>query len=339
MPYELTFSGYTDFYYSSFNNTTIDDFQPLTTVGSIPGFKNNISTFGINLETQNFRGQFTTHSGRIVGATWDSELPGIQEAYLGVHLFKDFYIDAGYFITHIGMESFMPKENLLSSTSIITYNEPFYQRGIRAEYGGIKNVDIQLWLLDGYNLFRDNNESKSIGLLISYEKDNFSASYSNIIGQELNVFDENSLRTYHNAYITYEFYKNIFELNTSLDFATQAPTSNISSQFMLSYITTLRVNITKRLSGTIRYESQNDQDGILNSQVTPSKVVGLNMYGVTYGIGYEKENRYYFRYEMRNLQPRENSINPFNLTGGRTEHLLTAGIMFEAKISKKQTKK
>jgi hypothetical protein len=268
-----------------------------------------------------------------VNATWDSQLQHIQEAYLGVHFFKDLYLDAGYFITHIGMESFMPKENLLSSTSIITYNEPFYQRGLRLQYSGLEHFDFQLWLLDGYNLFRDNNDSKSVGMAVSYEKGKFNASYSNIIGQELIPFDDNVLRTYHNFYITYEFYKNIFEINTSIDIGTEAPSAFFERKLMFANINTLRINLTKRLSTTFRYETQNDQNGMLTGEfLLDESIAGINIYGLTAGIGYEIQDQFYLRYEFRNLQERGNSIKVFNSEGSRNEHLVTIGWMFEHKV-------
>lgn len=338
--YALTFHGYTDFYYSQFTGKN-SDLQPLTTVGAVPGiFRNNISAVGLNFKNTYFRSQFTAHSGNIVNATWDSQLPVIQEANVGLHLFKDFYIDAGYFTTHIGMEGFMPKDNLLSSTSIITFNKPFYQRGIRAQYGGVKNFDIQLWLLDGYNIFRDNNESKSIGMLISYEKNKFTVSYSNIIGLEPTALGNDAFRTYHNAYINYEFFKNIFEINSSIDIGTQAGIEGASTKTMIAYINTLRVNITKRISATTRFESQNDSAGILTGQgFTESDLIGINMYGITFGLGYEIDDSFYLRYETRRLQERSNSLSIFDNTNSRTEHLVTIGLMFEAKIKNNQNKK
>ncbi len=336
MNFDLTFNGYTDFYYSQFNNN-LTDIQPLTTVGAVPGiFRNNISALGVSFKNKYIRSQFTAHSGNIVNATWDSQLSVIQEANIGLHLFEDFYIDVGYFTTHIGMESFMPKNNLLSSTSIITFNEPFYQRGIRAQYEGIKNFDFQLWLLDGYNLFRDNNDSKSIGMLISYEKNNFKVSYSNILGVEPTILNNDAFRTYHNAYINYEFLNNIFEINSSIDIGTQAGLEDSASKLMIAFINTFRVNITDRISATIRHESQNDSAGVLTGVgFTESSLEGINMSGLTYGIGYELGDSFYFRYETRTLRQRENSVQIFDNTDSRTEHLVTIGLMFEAKIKNK----
>lgn len=334
---ELNFSAYIDYYASSFDNESTDINQPLTTVGARPArFRKNISLLGINLKHKYFRAQFTSHSGRIVDATWDSETPGIQEAYAGLHLFPDLYVDAGYFTTHIGMESFMPKENLLSSTSIITYNEPFYQRGARVVYEGLKNYEFQLWLLDGYNLFRDNNNSKSIGLLASYEKGDLVFSYSNILGQEPVSAMDDAFRTYHNLYTNYTFLRDIFELRLSTDFATQTSVGNIEAKTMFACIAAIRVNITPRLSTTFRYEYQNDkQDMIGGSYPVPGTTVGLvsgiNMDGYTFGVAYELKGLY-LRYEVRNLADRQNSIAVFGNSSKRSEQLFTIGFAFDTKL-------
>ena len=331
--WEINFSAYWDFYSSSFDNESIDNYQPLTTVGSIPGrFKRNISLLGINIKHKYFRAQYTRHNGSIIGATWDSQLPNTQEAYVGLHIFPDFYADAGYFTTHIGMESFMPKENLLSSTSIITYNEPFYQRGARAVYEGFKNLELQFWVLDGYNLFRDNNDKKSIGLLASYEKNNLTVSYSNIIGQEP-VLGGDALRIYHNMYTNYTFFKEIFEAQFSVDFATQQGTSLTENKIMLAYIAALRINITKRLSITGRYEKQDDKDGMIGGEYeTGNNFSGINMSGYTGGISYEFPDRAYIRYEVRTLQNQDVNLQVFGTESNRIEQLFTVGLMFDFQI-------
>ncbi len=122
--------------------------------------------------TELIRGNIGLQFGDIPKLNWpqapNEYLQFIQEANIGVSPYKNSWIDAGYFLTHIGGEGIIPKYNFFMSVSLLTYYEPIYQSGIKYSYSG-KKFYSSLMLLNGYNVLVDNNKNKSFGLQIGYK--------------------------------------------------------------------------------------------------------------------------------------------------------------------------
>lgn len=94
----------------------------------------------------------------------------VQEAYAGFMLANNLWLDAGFFLTHVGEEGFFPKDNFLSSLALTTLYEPFGQSGLRLTYSFNDKWTAQLHLLNGYGLTfgRANTATKAVGLQIDY---------------------------------------------------------------------------------------------------------------------------------------------------------------------------
>ena len=82
----------------------------------------NIAQFALTYKHTWVRSRLAFHYGDMTLSSWDPILNMVQETNAGVHLSKGFWLDAGLFTTHIGTELFMPKDNLLSSLALVTYN-------------------------------------------------------------------------------------------------------------------------------------------------------------------------------------------------------------------------
>jgi hypothetical protein len=202
---ELT--GYIDTYYASYSNKLApDEMQPYITVGPRDNqFGLNIAEIGATYNTGAVRGTFVIQYGDIAEATWSDRFKTIQEAWVGMEVSDGLWLDAGFFTTHIGAESFLPKNNYLSSTDIGTYNEPFYQSGARLSYEKSEKFEAQFLVVSGYNLFIDNNDAKSIGMLFTYNvNDRVSFSYTNLFGRESPEGSKKQYRFYNNFYVDWE---------------------------------------------------------------------------------------------------------------------------------------
>ena len=94
-------------------------------------------------------------------------------------------LDAGFFKAHLGTESILPKENFTISSAVGSFYEASIESGFRLNYNPIQELSINFYLLNGYNLFIDNNTKKSFGSLVTYNfNDNSIISYSNYIGDD-----------------------------------------------------------------------------------------------------------------------------------------------------------
>ncbi len=340
----LTISTYVDAYYARFSDTrTVGALQEVQTVSARDNqFSLNIAQIGLHYENPWLRGNVTIHHGDIALATWSGRFRAVQEANVGLLLAKNLWLDIGLFPTHIGTESFLPKNNLLSSTAVATYNEPFFQAGARLSYGGWENVDLELWVVNGYNLFRDINRSKSFGLLLNFDlSESSSLTYTNLFGNEQpELFPVNLFRTYHNLYYTGSFGSS--QLIIGGDFGTQS-NSPISGDgtTMFNALITFRQDLGEQYSATIRGEIFNDPDGFISGLYATSAglIGGLELIGVTLGLEYRPYSNSYLRLETRYIQAADELQIFESLTNnGRLEGMITAGFELNHKLYQRVVK-
>lgn len=341
----LKISGYVDTYISSFTNELDQQtFQPYTTSGARGNtFGVNIAQIGMHYTSNNIRGNFIYHDGDIPQATWSSNFTNLQEANAGFKLGKRVWFDMGFFSTHIGTESFLPKENMLGQTSFITYNEPFYQAGAKLSFELKRDWDIELWVANGYNRHVDNNKAKSVGILVNKEfSESTSITYTNLYGRESeeDAFLE-QFRFYQNLYLNQSWGKKLF-LSAGVDLALQTnsqldnPTGTAT---MYAGLVTMRYQFKPKYSITARYEFSNDEDGFINDTIRrrlfPTRNVvteGINLYGFTLGGEYKPNENSYVRLEGRYLQtgPKQNIfLENERFVNERYEVLFTIGFFID----------
>lgn len=333
---ELDF--YADTYYSAFTDES-PGYQKYTTVSPLSNTIGlNVLQIGLNYSSQNIRSTGILHFGDIMNATWSSHAPFVQEANVGVHLYQDWWLDVGMFATHIGTESFLPKNNDLSSTAVATYNEPFYQGGAKLSYEGSEKYDLQFWVINGYNLFLDDNKAKSVGLLFTYNfSESLSLTYTNLFGRESADGAKSQIRTYHNAYMNGQLTKKL-KLTVGVDVGTQTNSSLTSangSATMFNALATLRYQMTPKLSMTGRYEIFRDEHGFISGLPISTVSKGLELDGYTLGAEYKPNPNSYMRAETRYITT-GNGLNIFltdnNFTNNRTEFLVTIGTYLTKKL-------
>ncbi|MBC9798643.1 outer membrane beta-barrel protein [Sinomicrobium weinanense] len=330
----LTISGYIDTYYSYFtHDTDANAFQPYTTVSARnERFGLNVAQIGAHYSSDRIRSNLTLHWGDIAQATWSEEYRAIQEANLGFRIAEDLWIDAGFFTTHIGTESFLPKNNFLSSTAVATYNEPFYQAGAKISYEGFEKLYIELWAVNGYNYFQDVNDAKSFGLLLQYQfNEATSLTYTNLLGRESpDDFPVKQFRTYHNMYLNTRLTDKLF-LTLGGDIGTQSNTTGdgAGTAFMYNALATVRYQVNPQWSVTARGERFRDKEGFISGFIprTDGEETGLDLWGITLGGEYKPVTNAYIRGEARFLRAdKDIAMFPDNHnTNERWELMVTLG--------------
>lgn len=196
---KVKISAYVDSYIATDNDNISKEFgsshshRKFSVVDGKKGeFGLNVAQISADLTYQErMRGVVTLHYGDLPNSS-HGPLQRIQEAYGGFQLFNGFWLDAGFFLTHIGGESLLPKDNWLSSHSMVTYYEPFFHAGLKATYE-TGPITASLLLVNGNGIFQDNNDNKSFGMYFGYSEDeSFSISYANIIGNEVDGEPKNA---------------------------------------------------------------------------------------------------------------------------------------------------
>lgn len=335
---KIELTGYIDTYYASYSNKMApDELQPFVTVGPRDNqFGLNIAEIGATYNTGIVRGSFVIQYGDIAEATWSGRFRTIQEAWVGMEVSEGLWIDAGFFTTHIGAESFLPKNNYLSSTDIGTYNEPFFQSGARLIYERSEKFEAQVHVVSGYNLFIDNNDAKSVGMLLGYRiNDRVAVSYANLFGRESPDGAVRQNRFYHNLYLTWDPNQKVSAIIGG-DMSTQTNSTledSTGTAVMFNAVAIARYRFTNQYSTTGRIEYFNDADGFISGalQNRNGELQGLNATAFTIGVEYAPSPEAYLRAETRWTRA-ESDLQPFNKGGKpsnlRAEFLINMGFYF-----------
>jgi hypothetical protein len=319
----VNFNGYIDTYLAldndKLNPANVQTPRQLTYLNP---FKNqlslNIAQINVEMSYKNVRGVLALQAGDFVNTAFGAtKNPFLQQAYAGYNFFDKFWLDAGYFITHIGGESLLPKDNWLSSHSIVTIFEPYFQSGLRASYEGEK-LTVQLHLLNANGLYEDNNYNKTFGLLLSYKfTDDLFISYADIIGNE-EAGDNVNAKTHmlHNIVAQYNIFKE-FNLKGQLDYSTKEKAifdslnNKYSNGAFLGISLTAHYQLKSDLSTTFRVAYSDNKDGVY----TPI-IKGM---AITLGCEYKPSENSYLRLEGSMFNMIDDKYQIFTNKEGRSD--------------------
>ncbi len=186
-------------YTRSFNNPNDN-----TVVGSTALARNNevqLSAlhFGGDLNYGNARARFMTQFGTrslVIPRNDLSPYRGqykladvyryLSEAYVGYH-FNKWYginIDAGMFMSYIGLNSYYQAENWEYQASYTSDNTPWFFNGVRAQIHPSKRLKIELWFINGWQSYGKFNAQPGVGGSVTYMKNNLKLISNNYYGTD-----------------------------------------------------------------------------------------------------------------------------------------------------------
>ncbi len=307
---KFSFGGYVDAYYAYYTDSLAPNaYQRFPTISPRSnqfGLNTAVFTMAYN-DTAKVRGVFSLHFGDIAHSAWSSDFNEIMEANVGIRLCKKLWLDGGFFRTHLGTESLLPKENIASSLAVGTFYEPFYESGFRLNYVPNAKWIINLYALNGYNRFVDNNDKKSFGALITYAfGDKGNIGYSNYIGDDGAQGDTVNHTFFHqNLFVNYQIKK--LKIQAGVDYCTKQhadlgdPSKSAS---VLSGLATFKYQFRKRCAAYVRGEFFDDAMAVMDTVFVDKNgyLTGFQLWGVTCGVEYKPTEASYIRLEARNLE-------------------------------------
>lgn len=98
----------------------------------------------------------------------------ISEANVGYH-FDKWYgvnVDAGLFMSYIGLNSFYQAENWEYQASFTSDNTPWFFNGVRVQIFPSKNLKIEPWIINGWQSYGSFNSMPGFGGSITYMSSN-----------------------------------------------------------------------------------------------------------------------------------------------------------------------
>lgn len=111
----------------------------------------------------------------------------LSEAYAGYHINKmhGINIDAGLFMSYIGLNSFYQAENWEYQASFTSDNTPWFFNGIRAQFYPTKHLKIEPWIINGWQSYGKFNSMPGVGGNITWApNDNLKLLTNNYYGTD-----------------------------------------------------------------------------------------------------------------------------------------------------------
>jgi len=335
----FSITAYADAYYAYYTDSAgpgkFEKFAAISPRSNTPSI--NTAQVAFTYSADKIRATAVFHYGDVALSSWSPVYNNIQEAHVGFKVYSKLWIDAGFFKSHFGTESLMPVDNIASSLAAGTYYEPFYESGIRLNFDPTKKLEINLFLLNGYNMLVDNNNKKSFGMGITYTINDYCGiGYTNYIGDDTPPDSTaNHLRIAQNVFLNYQRGK--IKAQIGADYFLQQ-NSDLSQQklyaSMYTALASLKYQWTKQFAVYGRGEIFHDPNGFVSTIIIDNTghQTGYKLFGITSGAEYKPTPESYVKLEGRWLQMNKDQYI-FNNNGttynNRFEIMVHAGVTFD----------
>ncbi len=174
-----TITAFTDCYYNYNFNKPIDNTHTISSsIGRSNEFTFNMASLGIECNYHHAIGRLWLQYGQmasIVSAldgslnhgrnTSLSNLQYIREGAAGYHFDKLYgiNIEMGFFLSYMGLESYVLNENWCYQRSLLCDLTPFYFSGARVQAYLSKKFKTEIWLINGWQTYNGWNSQIAVG--------------------------------------------------------------------------------------------------------------------------------------------------------------------------------
>lgn len=328
---KLIISGYVSSYFAYYDDESIDRngfVQFATMAPRNKEFGLNMALVSMQYTGKNVRSNLGIHYGDIARSVWPSEFNMVQEANAGVRLYKDLWLDAGFFRSHIGIESTQPRENITSSMSLANNFEPYFLSGAKLTYVLNSKLAVQLNSFNSFTSYVDYNKDKLLGLSVIVDPtEHLSITYNFITGDE--TVDGATLkkrRYYNNLYASLKYNKLYlgFEVNYGVQEHSKTNDTTASASIVSGLIVG-KYQLLRKAAIYARQEYFSDPDNVLTGDLR----TGKSVIGTTAGVEYRPYKNIAISVEGRGLQS-DNLIfkQGKNITNQRLEFIACIDLWF-----------
>lgn len=297
-------------------------------------FRLNVVGLTMNYRDEKARANLTIQYGDIpmiltrVEYQWVKYL---RQANFGFRVTKKSWIDIGFLLNPIGVESSWPVNNKLSTASVGGWFEPGSFLGIKFSTQFSKKFGMQVYVGNPYSVAYNQDTYTSAGFQLAYTPtENLGIYYANLAGlQSRDVNRHLKFQLYNNLIIDYTPLKWL-NLLAQYDFAWQTNSHLKPDTTKLSYVHSgffqASVRPLKWFSVTAKGEFFNDPNGFLSGvygEGVSSK--GMSTSGFTAGVEFKPVKIIYLRMEYRTVNTNQ-YLYDNNTLKNQGAVILTAGL-------------
>lgn len=243
-------------------------------------FNVNLAFVEVKADGPRLRGRLAVQAGTSVQSNYLGEptiglISGpllsriVQEAVAGVKIADNLWVDGGIFFSHMGMESWISRDNPTYTRSLVAEYSPYYSSGVRAVLQATSKLTAHLHVVNGWQNISENNTGKGAGIRLDYAAmPSTTVSYYNFFSDEAG----NRLRTF-NGIGAKGTLGNVTLLG-QLDVGTQSESSASGGTATWYGLTAIaRLPLSSTTAVTARFERYDDDDQVIIA--TGSAVPGV----------------------------------------------------------------
>lgn len=299
----IAFGAFIDIYYAFDFNQPADRNRAFTTQPARHNeFNINLAHLEVTLSGERIRARLALQTGTSVqfnyaGESVNRELSQvIQEAFVGVRLAENLWVDGGIYFGHIGAESFISKNNILYTRLLASDYVPYYQTGVKLSWQLSPQFLAQIQLLNGWQNIAETNGDKALALYFLFAPNDWlSLSYANFLGNESPDDKPAELRFYNNFIVSITLSSSV-KLNLLADLGSQGG----SLWYVLALFSQLK--LTDAIALNARLEHFNDRNQVLVSTNTAN---GFQTIGASFGVDVGIAQWAIWRVEARGFASRD----------------------------------
>lgn len=256
----LSITGFVDGYYSyDFDKPANNEKSPfLYNHTRHNELSLNLALVQLNHQAEKTRGSIGLMAGSYAQYNLAHEQPLMRhvfEAYGGVRLARDLWLDMGIFGSHLGFESAISTDNLTLTRSLMAENSPYYLSGAKMTYTGVKDFEFLVVVSNGWQNISDNNDNKGIGTQVVYSpNDNLTFNYSTMFSNEM---DSTTAYRFFNDFYVKASPREYLDFIAAIDYGIQDGSSWYAPAFIIRY------QVDDKLAFGYRVERYVDPDGII----------------------------------------------------------------------------
>ncbi len=291
-------------------------------------FNVNLAFVDLSVEAPHYRGRLAIQAGTSVQSNYAGEPSSgtvsgpalsrlLQEAIVGVQLAPTLWVDGGVFLSHMGMESWISRDNPTYTRSLVADYSPYYQSGAKLTWTPKPSITAQLDVVNGWQNIAENNNGKGAGIRVDWTSPSWGTlSYYNVFTPESGT----RLRTLHGVGLRHA--RGATTVLAEADVGSQSRKAGASSNWY-GGTAALRRQTSERVALSLRVEAFRDADQVV---IATGSVDGVNNpafrgFGGSVGIDVAPYAHVTWRSELRLLRASD-ALFPAGPTAARRENAL-----------------
>lgn len=305
----VTFGAFVDGYYAyDFNRPPTFDRAFTTQPARSNEFNINLAFVEVKLDGPRTRGRLALQAGTSVQSNYAAEprigtVSGpslaelIQEAVAGVRLTGNLWFDGGIFLSHIGEEGWISRDNPTYTRSLVADFTPYYQSGIKLTWQATPKLTAQLDVVNGWQIISENNSAKSAGVRIDYATSSSTVfSYYNLLGDEPTTsLPAGGLRIFNGVGVKSSLTSR-WQILGEFDYGVQERAAGLGSASWHGGTLVARYQPTAAVAVSARVERFDDPSQVL---VVTGRLEAFKVSGASLGVDVTPAPRILWRSEVR----------------------------------------